>query len=90
MYARSHIAENRWLVGRILARDDKTRSERWLRKQLDHPVSGKLRRSSVFRFKGLDAEAEVLTNIGDTARAFTAEHDLTSTNLLCVALARAK
>ena len=90
MYARSHIAENRWLVGRILARDDKTRSERWLRKQLDHPGSGKIRWRSVFKLKGLDADAVVLTNIGDTARAFTSEQDLAFTDLLYVALTRAK
>lgn len=87
----SPFAENRSLVGRFLARNEKTRGERWLRKQLEHAEGeGRIRWRSVFKFKGLDADAVVLTDIGETAKAFTAEHGLSFSNLLYVGLTRAK
>src|SRR5699024_3298513 len=86
----SPFAENRSLVGRFLARSEKLRGERWLRKQLHTDSGGRIRWRSVFKFKGLDADAVVLTDIGDRARAFTAENALSFTDLLYVALTRAK
>ena len=44
----------------------------------------------MFKFKGLDADAVVLTDIGDTSREFAAEQDLAFTDLLYVAITRAK
>lgn len=44
----------------------------------------------MFKFKGLDADAVVLTDIGDTSRKFAADQDLAFTDLLYVALTRAK
>lgn len=87
----SPFAENRSLIGRFLARSEKSRGERWLRKQLETDgVSGRVRWRSVFKFKGLDADAVIVTDVGETARAFTAEHGLSFTDLLYVALTRAK
>lgn len=86
----SPFAANRSLVGRFLARTDSTRAERWLRKQLEHPGGGKISWRSVFKFKGLDADAVVLTDIGDASRAFAAEQDLAFTDLVYVAITRAK
>lgn len=86
----SPFASHRSLVGHFLARTDSTRAERWLRKQLEHPDGGKIRWRSVFKFKGLDADAVVLTDIGDTSREFAAEQDLAFTDLLYVAITRAK
>ena len=47
-------------------------------------------RCSVFKFKGLDTDAVVLTDIGATSREFAAEQDLAFTELLYVAITRAK
>ena len=86
----SPFASHRSLVGRFLTRTDSTRAERWLRKQLEHRDGGKIQWRSVFKFKGLDADAVVLTDIGDTSREFAAEQDLAFTDLLYVAITRAK
>ena len=87
----SPFAENRSLVGRLLARTERSRGERWLRKQLESPDGeGKIRWRSVFKFKGLDADAIVLTDIGEAAKQFTADNGLSFTNLLYVGLTRAK
>ncbi|MGK0720758.1 ATP-binding domain-containing protein [Leucobacter sp. W1478] len=49
-----------------------------------------IRWRSVFKFKGLDTDAVVLTDIGATSREFAAEQDLAFTDLLYVAITRAK
>lgn len=59
-------------------------------KPLEHPGGGRIRWRSVFKFRGLDADSVVLTDIGDTARALTAEQDLAFTDLLYLAITRAK
>lgn len=87
----SPFAENRSLVGRFLTRTERTRNERWLRKQLEQPgEAGRIRWRSIFKFKGLDADAVVLTDIGDAAKQFTGENDLSLSDLLYVGLTRAK
>lgn len=87
----SPFAGHRSLVGRFLGRPERTRGERWLRKQLESgDGTGRIRWRSVFKYKGLDADAVVLTDIGETAKAFTAEHGLSFSDLLYVALTRAK
>lgn len=87
----SPFAENRSTVGRFLSRSEQSRGERWLRKQLETPDGeGRIRWRSIFKFKGLDADAVVLTDIGDTAKEFTTEQGLSLMNLLYVALTRAK
>jgi hypothetical protein len=51
---------------------------------------GRIRWRSVFKFKGLDADAGVLTDIGETAKQFTGENGLSFADLLYVPLTRAK
>lgn len=78
-------------VGRFLARPEKSQDERWLRKQLQQEGStGRIRWRSVFKFKGLDADAVVLTDLNDDAKAFAASQGLDWNDLLYVGLTRAK
>jgi len=87
----SPFADNRSLVGLFLERTERSGDERWLRKQLQRPNGGgRIRWGSVFKFKGLDADAVVLTDIGESAKRSTADHSLSFSDLLYVALTRAK
>ncbi|MBD3756804.1 MAG: NERD domain-containing protein [Microbacterium sp.] len=87
----SPFAEKRSLAGRLLARPEKSQDERWLRKQLqEEGLPGKIRWRSVFKFKGLDADAVVLTDLGPEAKDFVAAQKLEWSDLLYVALTRAK
>lgn len=87
----SAFAAKRSLVGRFLARPEKSQDERWLRKQLQQEGSaGRIRWRSVFKFKGLDADAIVLTDLSDDAKDFAASQGLDWNDLLYVGLTRAK
>lgn len=87
----SPFGAKRSVVGRFLERPEKSRAERWLRKCLEKPDSeGGIRWRSVFKFKGLEADAVVLTDIGETAKQFTSDNGLSFTDLLYVAITRAK
>ncbi len=87
----SPFAATNSLVGRFFARNERTRSERWLRKQLESEAgSGRIRWRSIFKFKGLDADAVVLTDIGNKAKSFATENGLSFSDLLYVGLTRAK
>lgn len=87
----SPFSDDHSLIGRFLARPERTRSERWLRKQLQSADgTGRIRWRSVFKFKGLDADAVVLTDIGEAAKRSTAENGLSFSDLLYVAVTRAK
>ena len=87
----SPFAAKKSLVGRFLARTEKSQDERWLRKQLQQEGSaGRIRWRSVFKFKGLDADAIVLTDLTDEAKDFVASQGLDWNDLLYVGLTRAK
>jgi hypothetical protein len=79
------------LVGELLGRSEKSADERWLRKQLAHDGgAGRIRWSSIFRFKGLDAEAVVLTDLDDRGRAFAEESGLSWSDLVYVGVTRGR
>jgi len=87
----SPFAAKRSLVGRFLARPERSQDERWLRKQLQaEGLPGRIRWRSIFKFKGLEADAVVLTDIDDDAKDFIASQGLEWKDLLYVALTRAK
>lgn len=87
----SPFAAKRSLVGRLLARPEKSQDERWLRKQLQaEGLPGRIRWRSIFKFKGLEADAVVLTDLDDDAKDFIASQGLEWKDLLYVALTRAK
>lgn len=111
------------LVGRLLAAENFTKEERWLRDRLrvesvlgavDMPTAsvavdvesahaplpsapalpkappGRVRWGSIFKYKGLDAEAVILTDIGDDGVAFVQKAGLSWFDLLYVGLTRAR
>lgn len=87
----SPFAAKRSLAGRFLARAEKSGDERWLRKQLQaEGLPGRIRWRSIFKFKGLDADAIVLTDLGADAREFAEAQGLVWDDLLYVGLTRAK
>jgi hypothetical protein len=78
-------------VGALLARTEKTQDERWLRKQLVHDGGpGRIQWRSIFKYKGLEAEAVVITDVGDAARGFIAESGLDWDDLMYVGVTRGK
>jgi len=94
----SPFGEHRSLVGRMLASPHFSRDEKWLRAQLRHlgeipdesTSRGAVRWGSIGKFKGLDAEAIILTDIGDDGVRFSQEIGLPWFDLLYVGLTRAK
>jgi len=59
----SPFGEHHSLVGSFLARADSSQHERWLRKQLVlNGSSGQIRWRSIFKFKGGEADAVILTD----------------------------
>lgn len=116
------------LVGRLLAAENFTKEERWLRDRLRvapelGPVDltatdavaevpadaarplpgasaplpgapkappGRVRWGSIFKYKGLDAEAVILTDIGDDGLAFAVKEGLSWFDILYVGLTRAR
>ena len=87
----SPFAAKRSLAGQLLSRTEKTQDERWLKKQLQaEGQPGRIRWRSIFKFKGLDADAVVLTDLDDEAKDFVASQGLEWNDLMYVALTRAK
>ena len=78
-------------VGSLLARSEKTQDERWLRKQLVHDGGpGRIQWCFIFKYKGLEAEAVVITDVGDAAREFIAASGLDWDDLMYVGATRGK
>ena len=79
------------LVGELFARTDSSPDERWLRKQLEHDGgAGRIRWRSIFKFKGLEADAVVLTNLGPAAEDWIATTSVDWRDLLYVGMTRGK
>lgn len=78
-------------VGALLARPEGSPNERWLRQQLQvEGGAGRIPWRSIFKYKGLEADAVVLTDIGDAACTFVADSGLDWDDLYYVGLTRAK
>lgn len=87
----SPFAAKRSLVGRLLARPEQSGEERWLRKQLQgEGMPGRVRWRSIFKFKGLDADAVIITDLTEDAKEFVDAEGLDWQDLLYVGLTRAK
>ena len=79
------------LIGGLLARPANSKDERWLQKQFSIDGSqGKIRWRSIFKFKGLESDAVVITDVSPNAIAFTAKENLNLRDLLYVGMTRAK
>lgn len=87
----SPFGGTRSTVGTLFARTEKTQDERWLRKQLVHDGgAGRIQWRSIFKYKGLEAEAVVITDVGGVAREFIAESGLDWDDLIYVGVTRSK
>lgn len=79
------------LAARVLRGAGKTPDETWLRKQLAHEGgAGRVRWFSISKFKGLDADAVVVTDINDTARDWVVSTGHSWDDFRYVAESRAK
>jgi hypothetical protein len=79
------------LAARVLRGSGKTPDETWLRKQLAHEGgAGRVRWFSISKFKGLDADAVVVTDLGDTAREWVESTGHSWDDVRYVAESRAK
>ncbi|MBH0116047.1 NERD domain-containing protein [Salinibacterium sp. NG253] len=76
------------LVGRLLAREPETKEERWLHEHLGEE-SG-IAWHSIFKFKGLDAAAVVLTDLSPESAAWADDRGLSWNDLLYVGMTRAQ
>ncbi|WP_161972340.1 ATP-binding domain-containing protein [Glaciihabitans arcticus] len=68
------------------------RHARWLRKQLAAPdgSGGKVRWYSIFKFKGLESDAIIITDVNPAAVAFADTHALNLPDMMYVGMTRAK
>ena len=79
------------LVGGLLSRHAKSQDERWLQKQFKHDGSpGRIGWRSIFKFKGLESDAVIITDVSPGAIAFTTQNSLDLRDLLYVGMTRAK
>jgi hypothetical protein len=76
------------LVGTLLAREPETNEERWLHEKLAG-ASG-IAWHSIFKFKGLDVAAVVLTDLSPESAAWADSHGLSWNDLLYVGMTRAQ
>lgn len=79
------------LAARVLGGNGKTPDETWLRKQLAHDGGvGRVRWYSVAKFKGLDTDAVIVTDLNDTAREWSESIGQAWDDVRYVAESRAK
>jgi Nuclease-related domain len=87
----SAFGEKQSLLAELFHRESKNNDERWLKKQLVHRTTqGEIRWRSIPKFKGLDQDVIVITDIGNNAVDFAKSINQTLNNLLYVGLTRAK
>ena len=78
-------------VGRLLADDRRDRDATWLRKQLARDGgAGRIRWHSIAKFKGCEAEAVVITDLGPAARGWVEGIGVDYADLVYVGVTRAK
>jgi hypothetical protein len=80
------------LVGELFSRESKSADERWLKTVLKHTSGsgGDIRWRSISKYKGLEADVVVLTDINQKAMDFVALNDKSLSELLYVGASRAK
>jgi hypothetical protein len=83
---------NSSLVGELFARESQSADERWLKTVLRDPNgnSGAIRWRSIPKFKGLEADVVVITDINQRAVEFAQENRKSLSELLYVGISRAK
>jgi superfamily I DNA/RNA helicase len=88
----SPFGVNSSLAGSIFAGDPKSADERWLWKTLRNPVGdqGEIRWRSIAKFKGLESDVVVITDVNDKSKDFVEGTGKTLGEVLYVGISRAK
>jgi hypothetical protein len=87
----SAFGEKQSLLAELFHRESKTNDERWLKKQMVHRTTkGEIRWRSIPKFKGLDQDVIIITDIGNSAVEFAKSINQSLNDLLYVGLTRAK
>jgi superfamily I DNA/RNA helicase len=87
----SPFGENHSLLARLFHRDSEGVVERELKKKLRHAsTSGQIRWRSISKFKGLEEDVVVITDISNAAIVWLKDKPLKMTDLLYVGMTRAK
>jgi len=83
---------NSSLVGTLFTREAESADERWLKNTLRNPVGdlGQIRWRSIAKFKGLESDVVVITDINDQAREFVEGTGKTLGEVLYVGISRAR
>jgi hypothetical protein len=87
----SPFGSNRSSIGRLFLKQVKQNDEVWLKANARHADSnGEIRWRSIPKFKGLESEVIVITDIGLDAAAFFDEKGQSTTDWLYVGISRAR
>jgi superfamily I DNA/RNA helicase len=80
------------LVGELFSRESKSADERWLKTVLRDPKgsTGEIRWRSIAKFKGLESDVVVVTDINANAREFAKQTGKSLNELVYVGVTRAK
>ena len=80
------------LIGELFSRESKSADERWLKKILRDPngPSGEIPWRSISKFKGLEADVVVITDINQRASDFAVETGKSLSEFLYVGVSRAR
>jgi ATP-dependent exoDNAse (exonuclease V) beta subunit len=80
------------LIGDLFNRESKTADERWLKTVLRDPngTTGEIRWRSIAKFKGLESDVVVVTDINSRAQEFATETGKSLSELLYVGVTRAR
>lgn len=80
------------IIGELFTRESTSADERWLKKILRDPngPSGEIPWRSIAKFKGLESDVIVITDINERASKFAMQTDKTLSDLLYVGVSRAK
>jgi superfamily I DNA/RNA helicase len=83
---------NSSLIGNLFTREAQSADERWLKNTLRNPVGdlGQIRWRSIAKFKGLESDVVVITDVNDHAREFVQGTGRTLGEVLYVGISRAK
>ena len=82
---------NKSLIGTLFTREATTKDERWLKTQLRHlSTKGQVRWRGIGKFKGLESDVVVITDINETSKEWAASIGLYLEELLYVGMTRAK
>ena len=80
------------MIGTLFTREAQSADERWLKNTLRNPVGdlGQIRWRSIAKFKGLESDVVVITDVKDQAKEFVEATGKTLGEILYVGISRAR